>query len=84
MKRMVLIPEERLLQYERQQRDPVANITEHSQCEEEGYDAQNGSGEERRELSDDIIVRGIPKTMRTRALALLERLKVKTGRYFVG
>ncbi len=26
MKRMVLIPEERLLQYERQQRDPVSNI----------------------------------------------------------
>ncbi len=77
MKRMVLIPEERLLQYERQQRDPVANITEHKQCEEEGYDVQNGLGEERRELSDDIIVRGIPKTMRTRALALLERLKVK-------
>ncbi len=77
MKRMVLIPEERLLQYERQQRDPVANITEHKQCEEEGYDVQNGSGEERRELSDDIIVRGIPKTMRTRALALLERLRAR-------
>ncbi len=77
MKRMVLIPEERLLQYERQQRDPIVNITEPKRCEEEGYDVQNGLGEERRELSDDIIVRGIPKTMRTRALALLERLKVK-------
>ena len=69
MKRMVLIPEERLLQYERQQRDPVSNIMEHN--------VQNGSGEERRELSDDIIVRGIPKTMRTRALALLERLRAR-------
>ncbi len=34
-------------------------------------------GEERKELSDDIIVRGIPKTMRTRAIALLERLKAR-------
>ena len=33
--------------------------------------------EEKRELSDDIIVRGIPKTMRTRAIALLERLKAR-------
>ncbi len=77
MKRMVLIPEERLLQYERQQRDPVSNNTEHNQYEEKGNNVQNGSGEERRELSDDIIVRGIPKTMRTRALALLERLRAR-------
>ncbi len=77
MKRMVLIPEERLLQYERQQRDPVSNNTEHNQYEEKGGSVQNGSGEEKRELSDDIIVRGIPKTMRTRALALLERLKAR-------
>ncbi len=77
MKRMVLIPEERLLQYERQQRDPVSNITEHDRYEEKGHDVQNGSGEERRELSDDIIVRGIPRTMRTRAIALLERLKAR-------
>ena len=77
MKRMVLIPEERLLQYERQQRDPVSNITEHNWYEEKGNNVQNGSGEEKRELSDDIIVRGIPKTMRTRALALLERLRAR-------
>ncbi len=77
MKRMVLIPEERLLQYERQQRDPVSNNTEHDQCEEKGNNVQNGSGEEKRELADDIIVRGIPRTMRTRALALLERLKAR-------
>ena len=77
MKRMVLIPEERLLQYERQQGDPVSNNTECDQYEERGNNEQNGSGEERRELSDDIIVRGIPKTMRTRALALLERLRAR-------
>ncbi len=77
MKRMVLIPEERLLQYERQQRDPVSNSTECDQYTEKGNSEQNGSGEERRELSDDIIVRGIPKTMRTRALALLERLRAR-------
>ncbi len=77
MKRMVLIPEERLLQYERQQRDPVSNNTECNQYEERGNNVQNGSGEEKRELSDDIIVRGIPKTMRTRALALLERLRAR-------
>ncbi len=77
MKRMVLIPEERLLQYERQQRDPVSNNTEYNQYEERGNSVQNGSGEEKRELSDDIIVRGIPKTMRTRALALLERLRAR-------
>ncbi len=77
MKRMVLIPEERLLQYERQQRDPVSNDTECDQYEERENDVQNGSGEEKRELSDDIIVRGIPKTMRTRALALLERLRAR-------
>ena len=77
MKRMVLIPEERLLQYEQQQKDPVSNNTEHNQCEGKRNDVQNGSGQEGRELSDDMIVRGIPKTMRTRALALLERLKAK-------
>ncbi len=74
---MVLIPEERLLQYEQQQKDPVSNNTERNQCEEKGDNVQNGSGHERRELSDDMIVRGIPKTMRTRALALLERLKAR-------
>ena len=78
MKRMVLIPEEKLLQYERQQRDPVSNATEHRQYEGKKHDVQNGSGEGERELTDDVIVRGIPKTMRTRALALLERLRART------
>ncbi len=37
-----------------------------------------GKKEEKKELSDDIIVRGIPKTMRTRAIALLERLRARS------
>ncbi len=71
MKRMVLIPEEKLLQYERQQQK--GDVSHDAQSEQYG----GGEKEERRELSDDIIVRGIPKTMRTRAIALLERLKAR-------
>ena len=73
MKRMVLIPEEKLLQYEQQwqRKDPV------SQDRQKEHDVPSEQGEERGELSDDIIVRGIPKTMRTRAIALLERLKAR-------
>ena len=77
MKRMVLIPEEKLLQYEQQQKGPVLHVAEDRQYEEKGHDVQDSLGEEREELSDDIIVRGIPKTMRTRAIALLERLKAR-------
>ena len=71
MKRMVLIPEEKLLQYEQQQR----GLTDARDREE--HDVPSEQGEERKELSDDVIVRGIPKTMRTRAIALLERLKAR-------
>ena len=73
MKRMVLIPEEKLLQYEQQwqRKDPV------SQDRQKEHDVPSEQGEERGELSDDIIVPGIPKTMRTRAIALLERLKAR-------
>ena len=77
MKRMVLIPEEKLLQYEQQQKSPVSHVAEDKQYEEKEHDVQDILGEERKELSDDIIVRGIPKTMRTRAIALLERLKAR-------
>ena len=70
MKRMVLIPEEKLLQYEQQQKSDVLHDVPNKQY---GW----GEKEEERELSDDIIVRGIPKTMRTRAIALLERLKAR-------
>ena len=65
MKRMVLIPEERLLRYE--ERD--------KQRPENGM--MYGGGEEPQEdtLSVEMIVRGIPKTMKTRAEALLAHLK---------
>ena len=71
MKRMVLIPEEKLLQYEQQQKG-LTNVQDKKE-----HDVSSEQGEERKELSDDIIVRGIPKTMRTRAMALLERLKAR-------
>ena len=67
MKRMVLIPEERLLRYE-----------EHDKQRAENRDGiMYGGGEETREdsLSVEMIVRGIPKTMKTRAEALLAHLK---------
>jgi hypothetical protein len=75
---MVLIPEEKLIQYE-QKGDgthPYVNITPimpntNWSTQQYGY----GKKEEERELSDDIIVCGIPKTMKNRATALLERLK---------
>ena len=65
---MVLIPEERLLRYE--ERD--------KQRPEHGM--MYGGGEEEEEpqedaLSVEMIVRGIPKTMKTRAEALLAHLK---------
>ncbi len=72
MKRMVLIPEEKLLQYEQQQRQK-SDVLHDVPNKQYGW----GEKEEKRELSDDIIVRGIPKTMRTRAIALLERLKAR-------
>ena len=71
MKRMVLIPEEKLLQYEQQQKG-LTNAQDKKE-----HDVPSEQGEERKELSDDTIVRGIPKTMRTRAIALLERLKAR-------
>ncbi len=77
MKRMVLIPEERLLQYERQQKGPVPHAAEDRQYGEKEHNVQDSLEEERKELSDDIIVRGIPKAMKTRAIALLERLKAR-------
>ena len=63
---MVLIPEERLLHYE--ERD------------KQRPEIMYGGGEEEEEpqedsLSVEMIVRGIPKTMKTRAEALLAHLK---------
>ena len=67
MKRMVLIPEERLLRYEERDKQKTKN--------RDGI--MYGGGEETREdsLSVEMIVRGIPKTMKTRAEALLAHLK---------
>ena len=61
---MVLIPEERLLRYE--ERD------------KQRPEIMYGGGEEEPQedaLSAEMIVRGIPKTMKTRAEALLAHLK---------
>ena len=71
MKRMVLIPEERLLRYEERDKQRVEN-----RDLPEGI--MYGGGEEEPQedsLSVEMIVRGIPKTMKTRAEALLAHLK---------
>ena len=65
MKRMVLIPEERLLRYE--ERD--------KQRAEQDIMYGGGEKEETDSLSVEMIVRGIPKTMKSRAEALLAHLK---------
>ena len=71
MKRMVLIPEERLLRYEERdkQRAENRNLPEGTMY--------GGGSEEPQEdsLSVEMIVRGIPKTMKTKAEALLAHLK---------
>ena len=65
MKRMVLIPEKRLLRYEERDKQTPDGMM------------YGGSEEEPQEdsLSVEMIVRGIPKTMKTRAEALLAHLK---------
>ena len=75
MKRMVLIPVERLLRYEERDKQRTEN-TYNDLPEEIMY----GRGEDLEEtpedsLSTEMIVRGIPKTMKTRAQALLAHLK---------
>ena len=79
MKRMVLIPEERLLRYEERDKQRVGHRD----------DIMYGGGEDSDEpledsLSVEMIVRGIPKTMKSRAEALLAHLKKKGRRYYVG
>ena len=68
MKRMVLIPEERLLRYEERDKQRAEN--------RDGI-MYGGGEEETREdsLLVEMIVRGIPKSMKTRAEALLAHLK---------
>ena len=75
MKRMVLIPEERLLRYEERDKQRPENGMMYGGGEEE--EPQEDS------LSVEMIVRGIPKTMKTRAEALLAHLKERR-RYYVG
>ena len=63
MKRMVLIPEERLLRYEERDKQRPENEMMYGGGKEE--EPQEDS------LSVEMIVRGIPKTMKTRAEALV-------------
>ena len=70
MKRMVLIPEERLLRYEERDKQRTENRN----------GIMYGGGEDSEETQEDslsveMIVRGIPKSMKTRAEALLAHLK---------
>ena len=65
MKRMVLIPEEKLLRYEERDKQKSEIIYGRGEKEEPSVES----------LSDEMIVRGIPKNMKTRAQALLARLK---------
>ena len=65
MKRMVFIPEERLLRYEERDKQRPEIMYGGGEEEEPQEDA----------LSVEMIVRGIPKTMKTRAEALLAHLK---------
>ena len=63
---MVLIPEERLLHYEERDKQKPENGMMYGGGEEESQEDA---------LSVEMIVRGIPKTMKTRAEALLAHLK---------
>ena len=69
LKCMVLIPEEKLLRYEERDKQRPEN--------RDGMMYGGGEEEEPQEdsLSVEMIVRGIPKTMKTRAEALLAHLK---------
>ena len=75
MKRMVLIPEERLLRYEERDKQRAEN-TYNDLPEGIMYGGGEDSEETQEDsLSTEMIVRGIPKTMKTRAQALLAHLK---------
>ena len=66
---MVLIPEERLLRYEERDKQRPEIMYGGGEEEEEEEEPQEDA------LSVEMIVRGIPKTMKTRAEALLAHLK---------
>ena len=65
---MVLIPEERLLRYEERDKQKPEIMYGEGEEEEEEEPQEDA-------LSVEMIVRGIPKTMKTRAEALLAHLK---------
>ena len=67
MKRMVLIPEERLLRYEERDKQRGEQDIMYGGGEKEDKETDS--------LSVEMIVRGIPKTMKSRAEALLAHLK---------
>ena len=69
---MVLIPEERLLRYEERDKQRP-EIMYGGGVEEEEEEEEEEPQEDA--LSVEMIVRGIPKTMKTRAEALLAHLK---------
>ena len=90
MKRMVLIPEEKLLRYEERDKELQHGGGEKEEEAVRGIPKKMKKGaqvllsrlkeesDEEREkcsLTAEMIVRGIPKTMKTRAQALLARLK---------
>ena len=66
---MVLIPEERLLRYEERDKQKPEHGMMYGGGEEEEEEPQEDA------LLVEMIVRGIPKTMKTRAEALLAHLK---------
>ena len=68
---MVLIPEERLLRYEERDKKRPENGMMYGGGEEEEEEEEPQEDS----LSVEMIVRGIPKTMKTRAEALLAHLK---------
>ena len=72
MKRMVLIPQERLLRYEERDKQMTGNDLPEGIMYGGGDDSEETLEDS---LSVEMIVRGIPKTMKTRAQALLKRLK---------
>ena len=67
---MVLIPEERLLRYEERDKQKPENEIMYGRGEEEEEEEPQEDS-----LSVEMIVRGIPKTMKTRAEALLAHFK---------
>ena len=89
MKRMVLIPEEKLIRYEKQMNEQAGGVQppiHYPAGNHPGYDYlynYSGSmvgggedgGEETDSISTEMIVRSIPKTMKKRADALLAHLK---------